>query len=171
MSLTELLFYFLSAIAIGSSITMVFHKNAMYSVLSLLICFFSVAGLYIMLNAQFLAIVHIIVYAGAIMVLFLYVLMFLNLNSPVQIRKNNLTRIAAVMAGGLLFCVLLSGFLQTQLVEMPEAMGEKVGSVENLGKVLFNEFLIPFELSSVLFISAMVGVIIINKKEEVHHDE
>jgi NADH-quinone oxidoreductase subunit J len=171
MSLTELVFYFLSAIAIGSSIMMVFHRNAMYNVLFLLICFFSVAGLYIMLNAQFLAIVHIIVYAGAIMVLFLYVLMFLNLNSPVQIRKSTITRLAAVVTGGMIFIVLMGGFLQTQLTEMPEAVDEKIGSVQTLGKILFNEFLIPFELSSILFISAMVGVIIINKKEEVHHDE
>ncbi len=171
MSLTEILFYFLSAISIGSSMMMVFHRNPMYSVLFLLICFFSVAGLYIMLNAQFLAIVHIIVYAGAIMVLFLYVLMFLNLNAPVQIRKSLATRAAAIITGGMVFSVLLAGFLQTQMVEMPEAVGENIGSVQTLGKVLFNEFLIPFELSSVLFISAMVGVIIINKKEEVHHDE
>jgi NADH-quinone oxidoreductase subunit J len=115
--------------------------------------------------------VHIIVYAGAIMVLFLYVLMFLNLNSPVQIRKSTITRLAAVVTGGMIFIVLMGGFLQTQLTEMPEAVDEKIGSVQTLGKILFNEFLIPFELSSILFISAMVGVIIINKKEEVHHDE
>ena len=70
--MTEVLFYSLAAISIISSILMIFHKNAMYSVLYLLICFFSVAGLFVMLNAQFLAVVHVIVYAGAIMVLFLY---------------------------------------------------------------------------------------------------
>jgi NADH:ubiquinone oxidoreductase subunit 6 (subunit J) len=94
--MTAILFYLLSAICIISSILMIFHKNAMYSVLFLLICFFSVAGLYVMLNAQFLAIVHIIVYAGAIMVLFLYVIMFLNMSTPITIRKSKLVMGIAV---------------------------------------------------------------------------
>ncbi|MBL0099368.1 MAG: NADH-quinone oxidoreductase subunit J [Saprospiraceae bacterium] len=75
--MTEILFYSLSIIAIATSLLMIFHKNAMYSVLFLLACFFSIAGLFVMLNAQFLAVVHIIVYAGAIMVLFCMSLCFL----------------------------------------------------------------------------------------------
>ncbi len=163
--MTQLFFYALSAIAIGSSLMMLFQKNAMYSVLFLLVCFFAVAGLYIMLNAQFLAIVHIIVYAGAIMVLFLYVLMFLNLNTPAAFSKSNLARLAAMITGGLVFIVLFAGFYQTTLTQLPEAVDAEIGTVQTLGKVLFTDFLIPFELTSVLFISAMVGVVIINKKE------
>lgn len=163
--MTQLFFYALSAIAIGSSLMMLFQRNAMYSVLYLLVCFFAVAGLYIMLNAQFLAIVHIIVYAGAIMVLFLYVLMFLNLNTPAAFSKSNLVRLAAMITGGMLFLLLFTSFYHTTLVQLPETSGESIGSVQTLGKVLFNDFLMPFELTSILFISAMVGVVIINKKE------
>lgn len=165
MDLTQIFFYLLSGIAIGSSLVMVFVKNAMYSVLSLIVCFFAVAGLYIMLNAQFLAIVHIIVYAGAIMVLFLFVVMLMNLNFPVTVRKTNLVRFAAVVSGGVMLVVLCAAMSQTHLVALPEAIDDKAGSVQSLGKILFNEFLVPFELSSVLFISAMVGAIILVKKE------
>ena len=163
--MTQIFFYFLSGIAIASSLLMLFQRNAMYSVLYLLVCFFAVAGLYIMLNAQFLAIVHIIVYAGAIMVLFLYVLMFLNLNTPSTFSKSNLLRIAAVLTGGMVFILLFASFYQTQLSYIPDSLNAETGSVQTLGKVLFDEFLIPFELTSILFLSAMVGVVIMNKKE------
>ncbi len=163
--MTQIFFYFLSGIAIASSLLMLFQRNAMYSVLYLLVCFFAVAGLYIMLNAQFLAIVHIIVYAGAIMVLFLYVLMFLNLNTPATFSKSNLLRIAAVLTGGMVFILLFASFYQTQLTYLPDSLHAETGSVQTLGKVLFDEFLIPFELTSILFLSAMVGVVIMNKKE------
>jgi NADH-quinone oxidoreductase subunit J len=164
--MSQIFFYALSAVAIACSLLMLFQRNAMYSVLYLLVCFFSVAGLYIMLNAQFLAIVHIIVYAGAIMVLFLYVLMFLNLNAPSIFTKSNVLRLAAILTGGSLFLILFASFYQTALVELPMLADDTTGSVQTLGKVLFNEFLIPFELSSVLFLSAMVGVIIMNKKDK-----
>ena len=164
--MSEIFFYALSAIAIACSLLMLFQRNAMYSVLYLLVCFFAVAGLYIMLNAQFLAVVHIIVYAGAIMVLFLYVLMFLNLNTPAAFTKTNFIRMAAIMTGGSLFLLLFASFYKSELVEMPMPVTNTTGDVQTLGKVLFNEFLIPFELTSVLFLSAMVGVIIMNKKDK-----
>lgn len=164
--MSQIFFYALSAVAIACSLLMLFQRNAMYSVLYLLVCFFSVAGLYIMLNAQFLAIVHIIVYAGAIMVLFLYVLMFLNLNTPSIFTKSNMLRMAAILTGGSLFLLLFAAFYQTELVQLPAPTVDTTGSVQTLGQVLFNEFLIPFELSSVLFLSAMVGVIIMNKKDK-----
>ncbi|HRG42005.1 MAG TPA: NADH-quinone oxidoreductase subunit J, partial [Saprospiraceae bacterium] len=98
---------------------MIFHKNAMYSVLFLLICFFSVAGLYVMLNAQFLAIVHIIVYAGAIMVLFLYVIMFLNMSTPITIRKSKLVMGIAVFTGSSLCFVLVTALWATNFGQNP----------------------------------------------------
>ncbi len=163
--MTWLFFYLLSAVAIGSSINMVFQRNAMYSVLSLIVCFFAVAGLYIMLNAEFLAIVHVIVYAGAIMVLFLFVVMLLNLNAPVKFRKSNLVKLIGVITGGSLLLVLAAALSQSQLSNLPEFVNNETGTVQTLGKVLFNEFLIPFEMTSILFISAMVGVVILTKKE------
>lgn len=144
---------------------MVFHKNAMYSVLFLLGCFFAIAGLYVILNAQFLAIVHIIVYAGAIMVLFLYVIMFLNMSTPITIRKSKLVMLAAVLTAMMMCFVLVIALWRTQFGQYPEEVDQNIGLAKTLGKVLFNEFLIPFELTSVLFISSMIGVVIFNKKE------
>ncbi|MBK6497990.1 MAG: NADH-quinone oxidoreductase subunit J [Saprospiraceae bacterium] len=164
--MTAILFYLLSAICIISSILMIFHKNAMYSVLFLLICFFSVAGLYVMLNAQFLAIVHIIVYAGAIMVLFLYVIMFLNMSTPITIRKSKLVMGIAVLTGSSLCFVLVTALWATNFGQNPAIVNQDIGLASTLGKVLFNEFLIPFEVSSVLFLSSMVGIVIFNKKEQ-----
>jgi NADH-quinone oxidoreductase subunit J len=162
---TQIAFYSLSFLAVISSILMIFHRNAMYSVLFLLVCFFSVAGLYVMLNAQFLGIVHIIVYAGAIMVLFLYVIMFLNMNSPITIRKSRLVMLAAVLTGLMFLFVLFAALWSTGFGQHPAQVDQTIGLPKTLGKVLFNEFLIPFEVTSVLFLSAMVGVVIFNKKE------
>lgn len=164
--MTEYIFYFLSALSILSGLMVVFSRNPIYSVLYLVLCFFSIAGHYVLLNAQFLAIVHIIVYAGAIMVLFLFVIMMLNLNATVEPHKPALFKLGAVVSGGALMLILLSSF---QLSNASLAPGtpptSTVGSVEQLGQVLFNEYLFPFEISSVLFISAMVGAIVLTKKD------
>src|SRR3569832_2803837 len=100
--MAQSLFYFLSFLSILSALMMVVSKNPIHSVLYLIITFFAIAGHYILLNAQFLAAVHIIVYAGAIMVLFLYVIMMLNLNADVEPHKSKAARAAAVVAGGIL---------------------------------------------------------------------
>ncbi|MBK8820506.1 MAG: NADH-quinone oxidoreductase subunit J [Saprospiraceae bacterium] len=163
--MTAILFYILSAVCIISSILMIFHKNAMYSVLYLLICFFSVAGLFVMLNAQFLSIVHVIVYAGAIMVLFLYVIMFLNMSTPVTIRKSKLIMVIACFTGAMVCFVLTTALWATDFGSDPAIVDQNIGMASILGKYLFKEFLIPFEVSSILFLSAMVGVVIFNKKD------
>jgi len=142
----------------------VFSKNPVYSVLYLIITFFAIAGHYILLNAQFLAVVHVIVYAGAIMVLFLYVIMLLNLNKESEPHKSILLKIAAVGSSGLLLTVLIGSLRGvSQIASKP---GTDIGLVKNLGQVLFNEFLFPFEVSSILLLAAMVGVVMIGKDEE-----
>jgi len=134
-----------------------------YSVLYLIVTFFAIAGHYVLLNAQFLAVVHVIVYAGAIMVLFLYVIMLLNLNKESEPHKKLRVKIAAVVSGGLLSIVLIAA-LRGASQAFPKA-GHDIGLVKNLGKVLFNEFLFPFEVSSILLLAAMVGVVMIGKDE------
>jgi NADH-quinone oxidoreductase subunit J len=142
--LTEYAFWFLSFVAFFSAAFMIITKNPVYSVLSLILTFFSIAGHYFLLNAQFLAAVHIIVYAGAIMVLFLYVIMMLNLNTLEEEKKSTWMKALTVIAA---------------------ANGADCGLVENLGKALYRDFLIPFELASVLFLGAMVGAVYLSKKE------
>jgi NADH-quinone oxidoreductase subunit J len=159
------LFYFLSFVAIFSALLVVFSKNPVHSVLYLVIPFFTIAGHYILLSAQFLAVVHVIVYAGAIMVLFLYVIMLLNLNEETEPHKNNILKISAVVCAGLLMIVLIGAFKGT-LPAGAAASSADLGSVKNLGKILFTDFLLPFEISSVLLLAAMVGVVMVGKKDE-----
>lgn len=158
------LFYFLSFVAVLCGLMVVLEKKPVHSVLYLVITFFSIAGHYILLNAQFLAAVHIIVYAGAIMVLFLFVIMLLNLNKESEAHKSNYVKVAAVIAGGLLLVILVGALKGTTTLPAPEA-STRIGLVENLGQVLFKQFLLPFEIASLLFLSAMVGAVLLGKRD------
>lgn len=161
------LFYMLSAIMILSALAVVFSKSPINNVIYLIVCFIAMAGHYILLNAQFLAVVHIIVYTGAIMVLFLFVIMLLNLNKAIIPQKSKATRITAVVTGGIFFLVLLAATRQTFEINPRYSFTSDIGLVSNVGKTLFHEFLLPFEISSILFISAMVGAVMFGKKDHV----
>ncbi len=157
-------FYFLSFVAIFSALLVVFSKNPVHSVLYLVITFFAIAvHYYVLLNAQFLAAVHVIVYAGAIMVLFLYVIMLLNLNKESDYHKKTWLKISAVVSACLLMVVLVGALKGAQ--PAVAASSDGLGSVKNLGKILFTEFLLPFEISSILLLAAMVGVVMVGKKD------
>lgn len=159
------LFYFLSFLAILCGLMVVLEKNPVHSVLYLIITFFAIAGHYILLNAQFLAAVHVIVYAGAIMVLFLFVIMLLNLNKETEPHKSIAVKFAAIISAGLLFIVLIAALRNTGDLPAPLPMDPTLGLVQNLGKVLFTRFLLPFEIASILFLAAMVGAVMLGKKE------
>jgi NADH-quinone oxidoreductase subunit J len=163
--MTQYIFYFLSFLAILSALMVVISKNPVHSVLYLIIAFFAIAGHYVLLNAQFLAAVHVIVYAGAIMVLFLYVIMMLNLNADVEPHKSTILKVAATATGGLLMIVLIGALKNASDNNLPISVNTNVGLVKNLGYSLFNDFALPFEVSSILFLSAMVGAVMLAKKE------
>ncbi len=164
MTITEILFIVLSVITIVSGLAVIFARNPVYSVLALIVAFFAIAGHYILLNAQFLAAVHIIVYAGAIMVLFLFVIMMLNLNKETEPQKAINIKMAAVVAAGVLMITLIGALRSADSIPQPSNLDGNIGLVSNLGKVLFSDFLIPFEISSVLFLAAMVGAVMLGKK-------
>jgi len=167
MGLTQIIFWFLSALAIGSALMVITRKNPVHSVLYLVVTFFAISGHYILLNAQFLAVVNIIVYAGAIMVLFLFVVMMMNLNTAAEPQKNKLLQFAGVISGGSLFLVLMAALVKTKEVTASmELQTGDYGLIKNLGKVLFTNYVFPFEISSVLFLSAMIGAVVISKKEK-----
>ena len=163
--MTLYLFYFLSFLAILCGLMVVLEKNPVHSVLYLVITFFAIAGHYILLNAQFLAAVHIIVYAGAIMVLFLFVIMLLNLNKESEPHKSNFVKAAAVIAGGLLLVIMVGALKGTTSLPAPATSTAELGLVKNLGQVLFKQFLLPFEVASLLFLSAMIGAVMLGKRE------
>lgn len=159
------LFYVVAFLSIFFSLLVIFSKNPVHSVLYLIVTFFTFTIHYILLNAQFLAIVNFIVYMGAIMVLFLFVLMLLNLNEETEPLKPTLLKVAGVVAGMCLL-VTLAGSLKALSVSEPVVLqNANLGLVKNLGKVLFNQFLLPFEISSLLLLSAMVGAVLLAKKE------
>ena len=167
MSITEILLWGLSFLALFSAIMVVASKSPVHSILFLIVVFFAISGHYILLNAQFLAIVNIIVYAGAIMVLFLFVVMLMNLNAESEPKKNRILQFAGLISGGCLFLVLISAIIKSvsanNLVQMG---GGDYGLIKNLGIVLFKDYVIPFEISSVLFLSAIIGTVVIGKKAE-----
>jgi NADH-quinone oxidoreductase subunit J len=156
-------FYFLSFLAVLSALMVVFSRNPIYSVLYLVITFFCVGGHYLLLSAEFLFAVHIIVYAGAIMVLFLYVIMLLNLNKDDESQKTNYLRFAAVLSSGLLLLVIIGALRGVDTAQINVGAATSYGMVKELGKLLFNEFLLPFEIVSILLLTAMVGAVMLGK--------
>jgi NADH-quinone oxidoreductase subunit J len=167
MDIAQILFWFLSALALLGAIGVIASKNPIYSVLCLIIVFFAISGHYILMNAQFLGIVNIIVYAGAIMVLFLFVIMLMNLNAETEPVKNFYMKLAGVIAGLMLMIVFVAALSHSDTTNTVIRAGTSVGLTESLGKALFNKYVVPFEISSVLFLSAMIGAILIGKKDSV----
>lgn len=165
MSITTLVFILLSVMAVGSALMMLLSKNPVHSVLWLIVVFFAISGHYILLNAQFLAIVNIIVYAGAIMVLFLFVVMLMNLNTETEPVKNYRLQIIGVLAGGTLLLTLITLVNRMDVEQLVQQNNGGHGLIKHLGKVLFKDYVIPFEISSILFLSAMIGAVVIAKKE------
>ena len=165
MSVTQVLFWLLSIMALGSALMVVTSKNLVYSVLYLIITFFAISGHYILLNAQFLAIVNLIVYAGAIMVLFLFVIMLMNLNSDIEPQKKKWLKVVGAVAGGCLLLVMVASLKDADYKNhVAQTTQGDIGLIKNLGMALFNEYVVPFEISSVLFLSAMVGAVVLGKK-------
>ena len=165
MEIYDILFWVLSAFAVSCALGVILSRNPVNSVMFLILTFFAISGHYILMNVQFLAIVNVIVYAGAIMVLFLFVIMLMNLNADVEPQKGQLVQLAGVISGGILFLVILAG-IKSAKPEIMDKASTDIGLISNLGKVLFTKYVLPFEISSVLFLSAMIGAIVIGKKEE-----
>ncbi|MDV6167484.1 NADH-quinone oxidoreductase subunit J [Flavobacterium sp. DG1-102-2] len=163
------LFYILSAITLATAFLTIFSKNPIHSAIYLVLCFFSIAGHYLMFNAQFLAIVHIIVYSGAIMILMLFTIMLMNLNKEDEKNKSVLSRIAAVVSFCLVALVLLATFIKAQPQLTYKVSGQDYQSIKVLGQVLLNEYMVPFEFASVLLLVSMIGAVLLSKKEHINN--
>ncbi len=167
----EIIAYILGGLTIGSALMVILSTHPMRSILYLVVTFFMISANYVLMNAQFLAIVNIIVYAGAIMVLFLFVLMMLNLSKDTEPKTSIPMIAAAIIAGGSLLVVFIAALRDAggkQLVA-PGVSSDSVnniGLVKTLGHELFTTYLLPFEITSVLFISAIVGAVLLAKREK-----
>lgn len=163
----EMIFYILGGLTIGTALMVVLSKHPVRSVLYLVLTFFMITANYVLMNAQFVAIVNIIVYAGAIMVLFLFVLMLLNLNKENEPRNSLFMTVGAVVAAGSLLTVVVAATRDAIMAEtIVTANAENAGLVENLGHLLFTKYVLPFEMSSILFIAAMVGAVLLAKRDK-----
>ena len=165
------IFYLLSGLAIGASALVIGQRNPMYSIMLLIASFGALAGLYIQLDAPFVAVAQIIVYAGAIMVLFLFVVMLLN--APQEdaaewdrahpLRQPGVTRFGTLLA--MLLIVQLVLALRDMGGETAAADPARIASVNELGRVLFTDYMFAFEATSVLILVAMVGAVVLARKE------
>jgi NADH-quinone oxidoreductase subunit J len=163
--MAHFLFFLLAIVCVGAVVAMIISKNQAYSALFLILAFVCLAALFGLLDAPFIAVIQIIVYAGAIMVLFIFVIMMIDLREGITPeRKRWIAGMSFVIAGVLIVELIsaLKGFIspaQTAVVGSP-------GSPTDLGHLLFTKYLYPFEITSILIIAALVGAMILVKKKE-----
>lgn len=165
-----IVFLVLSLVAVAAALGMVFSRNAVYSALFLVLNFITVAIFYLLLGAPFIAMSQITVYAGAIMVLFLFVIMLLgaeNLppSNSLPWQKPLAFVLAAVLALESVY-ILVSRARTSGLVSAPDASLNSMESLREMAKILFNQFLLPFEATSILLLVAMIGAIVLTNREK-----
>jgi NADH-quinone oxidoreductase subunit J len=165
------LFYLFAAVAVGASLLVIAQRNPIYSVLLLIASFGALSGLYVMLEAPFVAVIQIVVYAGAIMVLFLFVVMLLNApheETEADERRHVLLRKGPLRFGALLAAALAVelGWALSQSGESGPFAGGSTSSVGAIGLLLFTEYSFAFEVTSVLILVAMVGAVVIAHREK-----
>jgi len=167
--LLQIGFLYLATVIVFCALMVILSKNPVHSALFMLPLFFHVAGIFIMLNAEFVAAVQVLVYAGAILVMFLFVVMLLNVGKEEGGKRFQsnwpITAMLGIMLTGFLLSVLVSSqFTGTNGTYTIEEVA-KLGNAQAVGKVLYTEFLFPFEIASVILLVAMVGAIVLAKKK------
>ena len=164
-----LIFYPLAGLSILLALFVIFNKNPINSAISLIGMMLSLAGIFVVLHAHFLAILQVIIYAGAIMVLFMFVIMLLNLNKPTdstwKLRDGNfrLTMLAGVLGLGLLYKFIDA--ITSSGMENPSVTPDTFGTTAVIGEILFTDFVLPFEVASILLLVAMVGAVVLAKSK------
>ena len=155
-------------LAVGSAITMITRRSPVTSALYLIVNFFSISAIYLMLRSQFVAIIQVIVYAGAIMVLFLFVIMLLNLQDESKLTENfSFKKITAILLSLLLFSVLGITTIFSFMGKFKELNinAEINGTIEEVGKALYTTYSFPFELVSFILLAAIVGALVLAQKK------
>jgi NADH-quinone oxidoreductase subunit J len=165
VSFELIIFFVLGALAIASGITTIRHKNPVVSAISLIFHFFMLAGLYLSLNAQFLAVLQILVYAGAIMVLVIFVIMLLNLGDEEKLKEKFNMRKLIGTGFGVILALQFVIIYMTTTTSGSSVASSSVGSPEVIGLDLFNNYLFPFEAISLLLLAAIIGSVILAKRK------
>ncbi len=168
MTASQLFFGYFAIMMTVLSLLVVTRKNPVHSILLMLVLFVHMAGLYLFLNAEFLAAIQIIVYAGAIMVLYLFVIMLLNLRKEeteaMFLKQWPAALGASAILGVILISVLSKITIVAPLGEYSVEAVRSVGSIMTIGKVLYTEYLLPFEIASIILLVAIVGAVVLAKK-------
>lgn len=162
------LFYLFSLAAIVAGLSVVTTRNPITSALSLVVCFFFLAADYVLLDAHFVAVIQILVYAGAIMVLFIFVIMLLNLrdDAPVPLLEISRRGLVGILVAGVLGTGLLTALEAMPDAGPPKAVGADYGRVAEVGTAIFSgHYLLPFEVVSALLTVALVGAVVLAKRE------
>jgi NADH-quinone oxidoreductase subunit J len=165
--MAHVVFFLVAALAVGSALGLIAKKNPIHGALFLVVNLASIAVFYLMLGAEFLALAQVIVYAGAIMVLFVFAIMVLipgkEETGPDPHRG---WRVAALPVGGVLLVLLVVTLVPARMGTAPPGGGASAGSnLETLGRLLFTDYLFPFELTSLLLLAAMVGVLVLARRK------
>ena len=160
-----LTFLVFAALALGSSIVVVAHKNPVYSTMSLVLTLFSVAVLFVMLGAPFVGVLQVLIYTGAIVVLFLFVIMLLNVGREDTQRSGLSLQLAAAAGGAVIFFLLLVAFAfrSADLPALPPLTAALV-DIKALSRNLFTEYLLPFEIVGLLLLVATIGATVVARK-------
>jgi NADH-quinone oxidoreductase subunit J len=162
-------FAFLAALAVASGVVMITHRNPVMSALALIANFFALAGLYLTLRAQLLAVLQIVVYTGAIMVLVVFVIMLLNLGDEERLKERTSLwkgiglALALGVVAELAYIIFAGSGAQLPTALAPNA--ESLGTVEGIGDAMFSRFLLPFEMTSLLLLAAIIGAVVLAKKK------
>ena len=163
-------FYTLAAFILGFAVLVVTTRNTVHSVLFLVVNFLFVAALYVLLGADFLAVIQVLVYAGGIVVLYLFVVMLVNLKRPPEAHQDphRMTKLGAALAGAILLEVAViasKGYVNPPVGAVAQPALPVSGNTEQVGWLLYTNYLIPFEIASMLLLVAMIGAIILAKRE------
>ena len=167
--LSTLFFYYLFAMIIGSAVMMITRKHIVHAVLYMLLMFFHIAGIYVMLEAEFLAAIQLIVYAGAILVLYLFVIMLVSLEKLKTLREQLFGHLPFALAAVGLLCVGVVGILLRETVYREPGTvvsgAAEISNPELLGQVLYTQYLFPFEVASLILLVALVGAVLIASRK------
>lgn len=162
-----IIFYILAALTLGSAVMTVISKNVVSSAVFMIFCFMTIAGHMLMIDAQFLAMVQVLVYSGAIMILVLFTLMLMDLRKENEPKKKLFSKVAAALSAGLTVLVILMVFLKVdQNLQVAKSSGVEFQTAKVIGQALMEGYLVPFEFVTILLMVAMIGAVLISKKEK-----
>ena len=164
------LFAVLAVVTVITAILVIVQRNPVASAIFLIITLFSLAGIYLLLNAQFIAVIQVLVYAGAIMVLFLFVIMLLNLEKEKKtITRHRLQKALGVFLGVILLAqigmIFSAVFLEGTRGKFTPEQVAAVGNTQVIARLLFTDYLLPFEITSILLLVAIIGAIVLDKRQ------